>query len=419
METQTIQQIKEQIDQAKQALKDFVPKEHKEERYGPEQEYTPQSLKAGLQAVLADFRGLVKAHNKFIQISTYDERNTICNHLANIINSLENEDYGNTATFLDLLKLAIRNYSTRGSSETQEILEERVNRLSAQCSVAEEYIDATEKIQERAEQVEEKLQSTEEKIENFDNTLIELKEKSEQILNLQSQSEQNNQAIIQSLASAQNHEGSINDFVQKIITREQQLEEQGQATTSYKEQLTSFEKNQKENIAKADELIKQARNALEYTTAAGISASFTERYSSDKREKSWWWLIGSAVFVAFSIGIGIWWLFLKQDSTLAIDMSRIAVMFASFSGAWFCASQYVKHKNIQEDYGYKSVLAKSMVAFFEQLPEDKKGLYLEIVLAEIHRDPMRTRHDAYDSPGQGLLGKLLGTGNQKNVNKQG
>ena len=65
--------------------------------------------------------------------------------------------------------------------------------------------------------------------------------------------------------------------------------------------------------------------------------------------------------------------------------------------AIFCANQYVKQKNLIEDYAYKMVLAKSIVGFSEQLkkdPSEDKGEYIhymKVALEEIHKDPLRKR----------------------------
>ncbi len=419
MKTQTIQQIEEQVNQAEQALGNFDLRQHKEETYGPEQEYTPQSLKGGITAVLVDIRGLVKAHNIFVQSSTYSERNNIYSYLSNIAASLNNKDYNDTTNYLEELKPIIHNYNVRGSSETQEILEERVNQLTTQCLIAEENINTTERIREKAEHAEQRLQTTEEKIVSLDGILEKLQNKSEQIEILQEKSQQNHQTIEESLTSAKSHTEIINSFVQRVEQRERQLDRQGHSTMSYQEQLTSFEQEHGEKLENAETLIKEARNALEYTTAAGISAAFNERYNEEKAKSkiSLWWLVGATIFMGAGIGIGIWLVLDNQAIGLGLTMSRIAIMSVTFSGVWFCATQYVRHKNTLDDYGYKSVLAKSMIAFLDQFQQtEEREYYLQTILREIHQDPLRKKHDV-DTPASKILGMLRSrrTDNQSDV----
>ena len=82
--------------------------------------------------------------------------------------------------------------------------------------------------------------------------------------------------------------------------------------------------------------------------------------------------------------------------------------------AIFCANQYVKQKNLAEDYAYKAVLTKSIVAFSDELREnDEKGYseYISTVLKEIHQDPLRKRGKEKDEitikETTGILGKAL------------
>ena len=76
--------------------------------------------------------------------------------------------------------------------------------------------------------------------------------------------------------------------------------------------------------------------------------------------------------------------------------------------AMFCSNQYVKQKNIIEDYAYKTVLAKSIIAFSEELrvkEPEKYAEYLSTVLKEIHKDPLRKRgKDKDDITSRGAIG---------------
>lgn len=104
------------------------------------------------------------------------------------------------------------------------------------------------------------------------------------------------------------------------------------------------------------------------------------------------------MFTLGAIGIGVW-IFLTGDGTLQSVLGRLALIPVLMAAAWFCASQFVKQKNLTEDYAYKSVLTKSLVGFADQLSTDTdKGKeysdYIRTVLAEIHRDPLRKRRES-------------------------
>jgi hypothetical protein len=66
----------------------------------------------------------------------------------------------------------------------------------------------------------------------------------------------------------------------------------------------------------------------------------------------------------------------------------------TLAAALFCSNQYVKQKQIVEDYAYKTVLAKSIIPFSEELrtkEPEKYAEYISTMLKEIHQDPLRKR----------------------------
>ncbi|MEG0725835.1 MAG: hypothetical protein RR485_07325, partial [Mucinivorans sp.] len=118
-------------------------------------------------------------------------------------------------------------------------------------------------------------------------------------------------------------------------------------------------------------------------------------------------------------GLGIWivlgW---GIDKTAEINIpamiGRLSMIPFTLLGALFCARQYVKQKNIIEDYAYKTVLSKSIVAFSEELRmKDEKGYteYISTVLKEIHQDPLRKRDKEKDDvslkDSKGMIQKII------------
>lgn len=95
-------------------------------------------------------------------------------------------------------------------------------------------------------------------------------------------------------------------------------------------------------------------------------------------------------------------------------IGRLSMIPFTIYAAIFCSQQYVKQKNLVEDYAYKSVLSKSIIAFSEELRKndpEKYTEYLSTVLREIHHDPLRKRgkekeDDSYKDSA-GILGKVI------------
>ena len=198
------------------------------------------------------------------------------------------------------------------------------------------------------------------------------------------------------VSDAKSHNEVIRNFSTKISNRETQLEDQSGKTKQYNESLELFENERARLLVEAEDLTKTAKIALEYKTAEGISAAFAEKYSENKKNKRiFYWLVGAAVFILIVVLLGIQ-TFTSPDLTYPQLLSRAISVPVLIAAGWFCAGQYVKQINITEDYGYKSVLAKSLVGFSDQLStQSDRGpeysQYIASVMNEIHKDPLRKR----------------------------
>jgi len=401
MQTETIKQIKDYLDPVEDSLKAFILREHKGERFGPENEYAAESLKAGLKAILVDVRALARAHDKFLRLSIHAERSQIANFLMQMNNNLNEKNYSGVATNLDGLKSIIRQYNFRASPESEEILKDRISNIHSLCAKLEEQVEEVERISVRAQQSAENIQSAENRYAALDEIQKELEEKSNQINSFHTQGRSHSQEIANLLGQAKSHEGTLNHFATRV--------------KEYEGHLAEYQDEHKKIQEQARELTNRARKALSDAAAASVSGAIHERYEEEK--KKWWnllWLFGSAVFAVISMWLG--YMITDQESiTLGVAVARITVMSVAISAAWFCASQYIRYRNTVDDYGYKSVLARSIVAFLDQFKDpDERAAYLETVLGQIHQDPMRKKHDV-DTPTTNLFNKLRNRKTRENI----
>ena len=169
----------------------------------------------------------------------------------------------------------------------------------------------------------------------------------------------------------------------------------------YKKQIADLESRATTVIGKdkeIKELIESAKKALNLKTAEGISAAIATQYEESKKPYLvGWWSFGAILFFLLAIGITVWiisgYKIPETDSWNSI-VGRVVAIGVAISAATFCARQYIKQKNIIEDYAYKMTLAKSIVAFTEEIKKSDKNQvapYLTKVLDEIHKDPLRAR----------------------------
>ena len=216
----------------------------------------------------------------------------------------------------------------------------------------------------------------------------------------------NEKLVEEKLNSVKEDEKLFNNFIQKIDEREAQLNEQKEQTISYQDELISFSKQYSENLEEPSKLIEKSKQAFQYATATGISATFQTQYEEAK--KTWNtrpWLIVAVLFLLITIRIGAWivgsWGVNTNNSQTHLYslIGRLSMIPLTITASIFCANQYIKQKNIIEDYLYKAVLSKSIIAFSEELQkkDDKEySKYISKVLKEIHQDPLRKRSKAKD-----------------------
>lgn len=413
METQTITSIKDYRDKIKAKLATINTSQFTNQIYGKENEHTGKSIYLSLDAILVDISYFVKAHNLFIQVSTLDERNEIINDLNHILSYLESPP--NLTTYIDNLKVKLRKYNIRNSIERWELFQDVNKQLLEQGNEFKEALKFINKIKDEAnnsslsvseklEAISKKFEELEEKIGEVEEVKTKIEENSEKLKlvnttleKIKTDADVNLEGIVVSFNEAKANEKIIDSFAQKVQERDKRLGELQLLTEENKQKLKDYDSERIKILDDAKELIENAKTALNYKTAEGISASFQEQHTN---AKDWhlkgWWIIGALLFIGIAISLGVW-ILIGQTDEIHIIIGRIALIPLPIIGAIFCANQYVKQKNIIEDYAYKMVLAKSIVGFSEQLkkdPSEDKGEYvhyMKVALEEIHKDPLRKR----------------------------
>lgn len=438
METRTINEIKSTLDSIRQSL-DAYREHHKNQgtdmdtcNYGSENEYNLKGIIGGIKNVLTDVSFLVRSHNLFFKLSAYNERTEIKQLLQNLNNGLVNKNVTNIINNLDLLKIRLRTYNLRNDRNRYVDYNEALDTLCRKAIALEEGIqdvkmklEEAEKtyteIQGKQEEYNEIIQKLEDKKNEFAEDYDSFVKEVGDFKTLAEKAKTNEQVISDYLKQVEEDREVFNEFVEKIENREKVLVKQNEETTNYEKKLEAFDQDQQKKLNEVAALIEKARQALQYTTAAGMSAAFQEQY--DKTNNIWskrWWLVAAVAFLILTLGIGVWivtgWGINEDNSTQLFSLiGRMSMVPFTILAAIFCANQYVKQKNLAEDYAYKAVLTKSIVAFSEELREkDDKSYseYISTVLKEIHQDPLRKRSSKEKDEitikeTTGILGKAL------------
>lgn len=169
---------------------------------------------------------------------------------------------------------------------------------------------------------------------------------------------------------------------------------------------TSHSKKYQQNSAELESLISKTKEIMGDASASKIGEHFKVQYDKSKRLLALWpFISGSFLLCAISICLLTVFpeLYVKlfggdvknhvSDNAMPFLISRILVAPLFLAGAWFCATQYIKQKNITEDYAYKTVLSLSLLSIkaeVEKTGEKNTSDFIRAIQGEIVKSPLES-----------------------------
>ena len=96
--------------------------------YGSEKEYSLNAIIYSVQNILSDVSYLVRSHNIFLSIYTYNERENIKNNLNQIFQHLHNRNHAYVVSHIEQLKSLLRIWNIRVDKRTLEGYNEELER---------------------------------------------------------------------------------------------------------------------------------------------------------------------------------------------------------------------------------------------------------------------------------------------------
>lgn len=407
MDITTIVQLRGFRDSIRESLKQIKAADYPDKKYGQEHEYNAKGLIGGVNALVTDLAALLKNPARFVQFTNYTERQNLVNQFSNLNSYVSSKDLTSIAATVDQIKSMMRGFGIRNSTERKEEFLNHVDDMQRKCIELTSYLDELKAIKEKSESVSSEIDKQYEEIstaqtnlaaktEEIDSLLDQVDETRKSSKNLLSVDKENSDEIQELLSESKSHKELIDSFAKRIEAREAQLDNQEEKTKKYLATLDGFTQQHGAHLKKANDLIESAKLALEYKTAEGLSAAFATKYDELKKDKSSiGWIVGAGVFIALAISVGVWIVW-EKNLSLETIIGRLSLLPILLGATWFCAGQYIKLRNLAEDYAYKSVLAKSMVGFSEQLSNtstknEEYSHYIKSVLYEMHNDPLGRR----------------------------
>ncbi len=329
---------------------------------------------------------------------SYNLRNTLLTILQNIQRSINVPN--RLIVHIDALQYQIQISGLRkfiAEGNNLEIEFKAITQLRRRYSKLLNDIERAEKIQTELAKID---TTTKNNIRSIELAKNKAEDSKKSLLITQTEVERSKIAIIRSEQDIENKKIEILKFTNEIDLLQKQIE------SIEKELKGRIELLLQDQFKRAADLIEQAETALELKSSEGISAAYSSRLKKLSEEKApQRWLYGATVFLILTflsgylltgIQIEIWKFKIGFANTenITFIFGRIILTAMGISGAAFCANRYVQIKNLEEDYEYKVVLSKSILAFgnkIKDLDNSKIADYLNKVLSDLHQDPLRDR----------------------------
>ena len=316
--TQSIQTIREKRDEIREKIKTLNLRNYENQRFGTENEYTYKSLIGGVESLLTDLSTLTQYENKFIKLSNYGERKQIADNLINILSYLESPT--NLYNYIENLKIILRTYNIRNFSENLIQFEEEIDDIKSTRIELEEVLaisnELEEKIIEKSDEIDKLYDEADEKFEKVQEKFKEIKNElelinketeiasglNEDLEEIKEKAESNLTEITDIRTKSESNQKLIENFATKVQDRDNRLTELEQKIIENNATLVKYEEERVKILKEAEDLIESAKTALNYKTAEGLSASFSEQY---KNSNGFWvsagWISGAIACLLITV----------------------------------------------------------------------------------------------------------------------
>lgn len=142
---------------------------------------------------------------------------------------------------------------------------------------------------------------------------------------------------------------------------------------------------------RAEDILKRSEDILTHTGSSALGGNFNAQYETAKKFIYMW-----PVFGLISLGTAIWICMNaisshSSDGETSILIARIAISPIALIGVWFSGNQYIKQKQIIEDYAYKKTIALSLISFKNEIKNAETNHerdYILDALKELHKSPL-------------------------------
>lgn len=222
----------------------------------------------------------------------------------------------------------------------------------------------------------------------------------------------------------------LHDINTKILEVEKQSMEAVDNIRALTRFTNGYNKIYEKNLNELNSIIKQAKSVLGNATSAAVGEHFKIQYDRSKKYILLWPFFG-CFFLLGAISVCILTVFPEISRLFDISspvihenridnipyiISRLIVSPLFLIGAWFCANQYIKQKNIVEDYGYKKVLALSLLSIKSEIEKTGAENTTEFIKA-LQKEILKSPLDSLNSKHHMKEAKILNQVQNRMLNK--
>lgn len=298
MEVDSIENLRSTRDLLKASVKAIKVREFEGRTFGPESEYDARGVVAGVDSIVTDIGGLLRAPKRFLQCSNHPERVALNKQLSNLNHYLTDEDLASACNHIEALKPILRGYAIRYTDERFDEFIERTNELQKEIQSLTELLSESKEAHKEILEITSTAQSLKNEIESQNETLterqttleeliVESEETRNTIIDNFETDKANSSEIEELLTEVRSHSELIDSFSQKIAARENQIENQSSKSKEFEATLVNYTSQQKDYLTEAKNLIKTAKQALEYKTAEGLAQHLSLSIPLRKIRGSW------------------------------------------------------------------------------------------------------------------------------------
>jgi myosin heavy subunit len=269
MEVDSIENLRSARDLLKASVKAIKVREFEGRTFGSESEYDARGVVAGVDSIITDIGGLLRAPKRFLQCSNHPERVALNKQLSNLNHYLTDEDLASACNHVEALKPILRGYAIRYTDERFDEFIERTNELQKQIQSLTELLSESKEAHKEILEITSTAQSLKNEIESQNKTLTERQTTLEELI---VESEETRNTIIENfetdkansseiealLTEVRSHSELIDSFSQKIAARENQIENQSSKSKEFESTLVNYTSQQIDYITEAKNLIKTA-----------------------------------------------------------------------------------------------------------------------------------------------------------------